>query len=167
MRSLSFIGLSIVVGIAGFVMPVSGCGSKPPGGFADGGDPIDPCVEQGNCDDAELLSDSGTTGMDSLTVVPMNPMLNATGQPVTQQFTALFTSTMQQDNNAAWSLDNVALGTVDSTGLFKAFGNVGGVATIEASDPQANAVGSTTVSVSVQLSENPGNISMSDQTKLK
>ena len=142
-----------------FVVPTTGCGSKG-NGFADGGgdDSGDPCIEFGNCDDAELSTDSGTTQGDSLTVTPQGVQLTAMGSPVTQQYTALFTSTMMQDPNAAWSLDNVALGTIDSTGLFKAFGNVGGVATIDADDQQANAKGSTTVTVSVVLTENPGNV---------
>src|SRR5207248_7770498 len=109
----------------------------------------------------------GTTGTRSLTVTPMNPVLNTMGMPATQQFTALFTDDMTQDPNAAWSLDNVALGTIDKNGLFTAVGNVGGVATIEASDMQQNAVGSTTVTVNVVVSENPGGVSMSNQNLLK
>lgn len=164
MRNLPWLGFGVLVTISGLVLPVSGCGSSK--GRPDGGeDAGDPCVEIGNCDDADLITDTGGPTMDSLTVIPMNPQLNATGTPVTQQFTALFTSTMMQDPNAQWSLDNVSLGTIDSTGLFKAFGNVGGVSTIEASDN--GAIGSTTVSVSVLLTENPGNISASDQAKLK
>src|SRR5581483_7711049 len=168
MRSLGWIGVGVLAVFSVFVVPTTGCGSKG-NNFGDGGgdDSGDPCIEFGQCDDAELNTDSGSTQGDSLTVTPQGVQLTAMGSPVTQQYTALFTSTMMQDPNASWSLDNVALGTIDSTGLFKAFGNVGGVATIDADDQQANAKGSTTVTVSVVLTENPGNISMSDQAKLK
>ncbi len=165
MRSFAWIGVPFAVGIAMFVMPLSGCGSKGKG-FPDGGDSDgDPCVEIGNCEDADLITDAGDPSMRSLTVIPPNPVLNATGTPVTQQFTALFTADMTPDPNAQWSLDNVALGAIDSTGLFKAVGNIAGVATIEASDN--GGVGSTTVTVNVVLTENPGNVSQATQNLLK
>src|SRR5258706_9296147 len=145
MRSALWIGVPFLFGGALALLPMVGCGSKGKG-FADGGgdDSGDLCIEQGICDDADLITDGNTGTTRSLTVVPPNPVLNTTGMPTTQQFTALFTDDMTQDPNADWSLDNVALGTVDKTGLFTAAGNVGGVATIDATDMQASAKGSPT-----------------------
>lgn len=161
MRSFAWVGFAVTLGLSTFA--AQGCSSG--GNRFDGGPDNDSGDNTG--DESDLITDSGGGNGDSLTVVPMNPTLNATGTPVTQQFMALVTSTMQQDPNAQWSLDNVALGAVDSMGLFTAFGNVGGVATIDANDTQLNAKGSTTVTVDVVVTENPGNVSMGDQTKLK
>jgi len=157
MRSLAWVcGAIFVSGAIAF----AGCSSKGKTFDTDAGDGSD------NGDDAMLLDDAGTDGQGpAIIITPMNPMLNATGSPVTQQFTALTADTMMMINGASWSLDNVALGSIDPNGLFTAVGNVGGVSNVSAT--YNGSLGSTTVSVNVVMTENPGNVSMSDQMKLQ
>jgi hypothetical protein len=151
--------------VGGFaaLTPSFGCGSKGGTGFGDGGTGQDSDVPP-DLDGDIFDPDTGPT-TEALTVTPPNPVLTANGTPVTQQFTALSQYTMQPVTPDAWSLDNVALGGIDQNGLFTANGTVGGVATIEAMLGQA--LGTTTVTVQVVLSENPGGVSAGDQAKLK
>lgn len=85
--------------------------------------------------------------------MPPNPVLTYTGVPVTQQFQALYSGSPV---TADWSLDNVTIGAISNTGLFTASGTAGGVATVTAQSGKNT--GSTTVTVNLALTENPGNV---------
>lgn len=143
-----------------FAAFVLGCGSgaKPPfdedGGTGDGGPlPFDP--------DADFVPTDATPNF-SLTVVPPNPVLTYAGVPVTQQFQALYSGSPV---TADWSLDNVTIGAISNTGLFTASGTAGGVATVTAQSGKNT--GSTTVTVNLALTENPGNVPANIIAQLK
>jgi hypothetical protein len=157
MRLGWMLGLGAAV-TAGVVF--AACGSDYPDGFpnpnpdtdgggVDGNDPVFPDSSSG---DAQTI----------LNITPPNPVLTTTGSPVSQQFTALANNTPV---SAQWSLDNVSLGVIDANGLFTASGLYGGVSNVTAQSN--NGLGSTTVTVQLSLSENPGNIDATTQGKLK
>ncbi len=108
--------------------------------------------------------DSQNDVQDSIIVNPPNVTLNAMGGPVTQQYTATRGSDMKQIQ-AVWAVGNPALGDIDSNGLFTANGLVGGVTDIEAD--ALNVSGTTTVTVNVSWTENPGGVSGNVQALLK
>lgn len=156
-KKLGWLALGVALATAAWA---SGCGSNRNSGYpsADGGDgtgggrgflPVGPGGDAGEAGDASYGP--------RLVITPANPVLTvaAGGSPVTQQFIAT------EPNNSAfvaasWSIDNVALGIIDKSGLFTASGTVGGQATISALF--GTAVGSTTVTVRLTASENPGSI---------
>ena len=133
----------------------------------------------GNADDAggvdgSFVDDGGTLFSDGppsfgdgatgkkLVIDPPNPVLDVNGPGVTQAFKALVQG---QAVTANWSIDNIAIGTIDNAGLFKAAGAVGGIATVSATS--GNLSGSTTVTVRLHITENPGNVDANTQTILK
>lgn len=143
---------------------MAACGTEPTSGF--GGDTPDGGGGADATDDTNepvLLSEAGNDAPLALTITPADPVLSSTnGSMPTQPFLAFVNGSQQ---TATWSLDNVALGKIDATGLFTGSGTVGGVAQVTA---QVGAsVGSTTVTVNLAFTENPGNVSAGDQTKLK
>ncbi len=103
--------------------------------------------------------DGGTTA--TLDVEPKNPVLNYPTDK-TKQFQALESG---KAVGASWVVDNPFIGSMDQNGLFTATGTVGGTGIVTATSGKAT--GSTTVSVIVHVAENPGNVSASDQSKLK
>ena len=116
------------------------------------GDETDPKFPDSSNGDAQTV----------LQITPPNPVLMSNGMPVTQQFTALANGNPMQAN---WSIDNVTLGVVDATGLFTASGLYGGLSNVTATN--STGTGSTTVTVQLAFSENPGNIDAGTQAKLK
>ncbi len=137
----------------------AGCGSDPKAGFDpnaednEGGGPL----LGGNAD--------GSAASKALTITPPNPVLTVTsGGTATQQFKATPPGS-STEISAIWSVDNVALGTIDNAGLFKASGTAGGQAAIIAQ--AGNLQGQTTVTVKLSMTENPGNIDAATQTKLQ
>ena len=153
------LALGSLVSVVTFV--VFGCGgpNTPPfdddgGGGADSGiTPFDP--------DANLNGNDANPNY-ALTVVPPNPVLTWSGMPVTQQFQALYAGSQV---TADWSLDNVTIGSIDANGLFTASGTAGGVATVTAQSGKNT--GSTTVTVNLVVTENPGNVPANIITQLK
>ena len=132
----------------------SGFGDNPPvdpndGGVQDGTDPF--------------ANQDGNPTQTALDVQPKDPVLDYSVTK-TQQFNA-YVSGATTPTVANWIIDNGQLGAIDGSGLFTASGTVGGTATVTATSGKAT--GSTTVSVLLRISENPGNVSAGDQTKLK
>src|SRR5450755_1310062 len=84
---------------------------------------------QGQDGSVIILNNTSDAGS-GLIVTPPMATLNATGTPLTQQFQATDSDT-HQVVAPSWSMDNVALGTIDSTGLFTAAGTIGGKAQID------------------------------------
>jgi hypothetical protein len=64
-----------------------------------------------------------------------------------------------------WTVDNVAIGSVGSDGVFTPSGYVGGVATVTAS--VGSGVATTTVTVDVDVTDDPGTLNPTDMTRLK
>ncbi len=138
-----------------------GCGSNTDNTFGN------PDTDGGG-GDGDLNSDSPWIGNQDATkqllvITPANPVLTYNGAPVSQQFQAVL------DNNtvatATWSLDNVAIGSIDANGLFTASGTAGGTATVTAQVGMATAT--TTVTVQLVITENPGNASQNVIAQLK
>lgn len=138
----------------------AGCGTDTSGaGF---GDPSK--NEAGTIDDSGIIVGlDGTTGQGALDIKPKDPVVDFAAVK-TQQFQA-FLGGSSSPASANWAVDNGALGAIDGNGLFTASGAVGGTSTVTATAGKVK--GSTTVSVLMRLSENPGNVSPADQTKLK
>src|SRR2546428_3191490 len=120
--------------------------------------------DDANPDDDSSIINNMTDASVGIIVQPPLAQLTTSGSPVTQQFTAIAVDTMMAVT-PTWSLDNVALGSIDANGLFTSTANIGGVAGISAE--LNGALGKATVEINVTMTENPGNVSMSDQTALK
>ncbi|MBI3205650.1 MAG: hypothetical protein HYZ29_29190 [Myxococcales bacterium] len=110
-----------------------------------------------------LVIDGGDASL-SLSIEPANPVLTATGGPVTQQFTAKL-SNGGSTSAATWEIDDVVVGTVAKSGVFTSPGWVAGTAVVSAK--LGNLTASTNVTVKVQVSDNPGNVTAGDQALLK
>lgn len=102
---------------------------------------------------------SGTSSQLSLSITPMDPILDVSGAPKSLALTAKF-SDGTTPTNVVWSVDDVVVGLVDGTGLFTSKGFVAGDAKVTAT--AGNVSGSTTVHVRVHITENPDNLSASD-----
>ena len=133
----------------------AGCGSDDPPAF-------NPNADGGDLDSDPFGNNDGNPSVTVLDVKPKDPVVDYP-TATTQQFQA-FLSGGSTPIVANWNLDNGPLGTIDGTGLFKASGNLGGTATVTATSGKAS--GSTSVSVILHMSENPGNVSAGDQAKL-
>lgn len=100
--------------------------------------------------------DAGLGGSDAagltLAVTPIDPIIDATGSPETLQFTATVGG---EPVAATWAVDDVQVGVVNASGLFRAGGQVAGTARVTAryGDDEA----STTVRVRVTIVD-PGSI---------
>jgi hypothetical protein len=148
---------TLVGALATMAIYAAGCGS---GGDDTPGDP-DGSTNGDAWDPFQNGDGSNTTT--TLDVQPKNPTLNYPSA-TKQQFQA-FVNGSPNPIPATWSVDQGALGVIDPSGLFTASGNLGGVGTITATSGKAS--GSTKVTVILHVAENPGNVSASDQTKLK
>lgn len=136
-----------------------GCGSKKDFSPLDGATDND----GGTDDDSSIITNPPDAAV-GIVVKPALAQLTASGSPVTQQFDA-FDVVTNAPVTPTWSIDNVALGSIDSNGLFTAVGTVGGVSAINAE--LGGSLGKATVEVNVTLMENPGNVSNGDQGLLK
>jgi hypothetical protein len=156
--ALLVLALAVAAVIAACGNDGAGSGFTPPGpNFGDGGPPAPPFADAGGPDDA------GRT----LTIQPNNPVLTVNGPGQTLQFTA-FLSGEGADGGpvaAVWNLDTAQLGTIDNNGLFTFTGAVGGVAAVMAA--AGGAQGQTSLTVRLQLSENPGNVDAATQARLR
>jgi hypothetical protein len=104
--------------------------------------------------------DGGLT--QTLTIQPQNSTLAVGAPGVTQQFQATIGG---QPVNAQWTLDTAGIGTIDANGLFTASGVQGG--TVEVSANGGGQMGQTALTVVLQLTENPSNISPTTQGQLQ
>jgi hypothetical protein len=133
------------------------CGRRPNNGGnidanVDGdGNPIDP--DAGTFVDAAPLT---------LTISPLNPTLDVSGAVKTLPFVARVSG--QPSTAVVWTVDDVRVGVVNPTGLFRSEGWVAGSAKVTAKYGTLTA--STTVAVRVSIVENPGNLSAADMTAL-
>jgi hypothetical protein len=160
MNGRSF-GLLVAVGI-GAAAVVAACGSDGTSSFGVDGGTDGTTVDR---DEPMFNQDAGGDGssIKTLTIQPQNPVLTVTGTPLGQQFEAFDGTTKL--TGGQWSIDNVAIGGIDGNGLFTAGGLVGGTAQVEYTNGWGK--GSTTVTVKVNLQENPGNVPMQAQMALK
>ena len=151
----------LALGVALFTAAwAAGCGSDRNPGF-------DPNALDDNEGGGPLLGGNPPDGSTktALTITPPNPVLTVTaGGTAVQQFKATPPGSASEVS-ATWSVDNVAIGTIDNAGLFKASGTAGGQAAILAQ--AGNLEGTTTVTVKLSMTENPGNIDAATQTKLQ
>ncbi len=155
--------LAAVLVLAGAL--AAGCGGTPAstgvknGELAEGGPP-------------SLLGGGATSGGDGgltatnnglVTVLPASSTLDVTAPGVTVAFTATLKGS-STPSPAQWFVDDPLLGTIDANGLFTASAAAGGVLNVTA---QIGAqLGSTTLTIHLQITENPGGIDPGTQTGL-
>lgn len=102
---------------------------------------------------------SGTSSQLTLSIDPMEPVLDVAGAPKSLPLTAKF-SDGTTPTSVAWTVDDVVVGVVDAAGTFTSKGFVAGDAKVTAT--AGGVSGSTTVHVHVHIVENPGNVSAGD-----
>ena len=149
--------LSTLVG-AFAVSTYAACGTEDqpttfPGQGLDGGGPGD---------ETTIIVNNDATPF-TLQIKPPDPVINFPAQP-NQAFQAFATGSTAPVLST-WSADNALIGTIDQTGLFTPAGIIGGVTNVNASVGKASA--STTVTVNLAMTENPGNVDATTQGKLK
>ncbi len=128
---------------------IAACGSDSGSTFGDGTGPDG--GDPGSSGTSGFVNEGGAgeASVGAFEIAPANPVLTASGAPVTQQFHAYLKGT-QQEVPVSWSLDVGTLGTIGTgTGLFTANGVVGGVATVIATAGSSQATTSVTVNVSL------------------
>ncbi len=135
----------------------SGCGNdtstKNGGGAGDGG------FGSGEGGGLHLGDDDGSA--QTLVIQPQNATLDVTASGVTEQYQALV---LGQPVTAQWTIDAAGVGTIDNNGLFTASGLLGGQVEVTATSGALTA--STSLTIHLHLTENPGNIDGGSQTKL-
>ena len=102
-------------------------------------------------------------GEQKLVISPLDPILDVTGQPQTQPFTAKF-SDGSTPSAVLWYLDDVTVGTIANDGVFTSGGFIAGKAKVTAKSGMLEA--STTITVRVKIVDNGAGISTDDITKL-
>jgi hypothetical protein len=145
---------------------IYGCGGGSKNGGSSGGS-TDGGGGGGGSDSPSFVNDSslfGETSGQQLVVDPPNPTLDVTQPGKTQQFTAHLAGSTTLVS-ATWSVDAPAIGTIDGSGLFTASGTQGGPTTVTAKVGSAS--GSTVLTVVLQLTDNPGNVSSTTQGQLQ
>ena len=100
---------------------------------------------------------------DTLTISPTNATLEVSGARDTLQFSAELGGVKAPSVN--WSLDDVLLGVIDSSGNFRAFGDRSGVVTVTARVGAMTAT--TTITVHATLLDNPAGLSNDDMVLLR
>ncbi|HEX3346187.1 MAG TPA: hypothetical protein VHS09_16500, partial [Polyangiaceae bacterium] len=139
----------------------AGCGSSSgsPLAAGDGGSGSSGSDAHGGGDSTLFGGDSGQT----IVVDPANATLDATGPGSTEQFTAHYAGDTTP-LTATWTLDVAGIGSIDGTGLFTASGLLGGATSVSAR--VGTATGTTTLTVVLHISDNPGNVSPGVQGQL-
>ena len=152
--------IGVVVAL-GTCAVIAACGSETDSEFGDGSKDDSGFGSSGTS--GILGEGGGEAAVGAFEIAPANPVLTATGAPVTQQFHAYLKGTMQEVP-VSWSLDTGTLGTIGTTnGLFTAHGVVGGVATVTATAGASAA--STSVTINVAYTDANG-LSAADQATL-
>ncbi len=148
--------------LSSFVAIAVACGGGGSGFNTDGGNGGDSSLVDGNGDGPGFnLQPDGSAS--AITIQPPSATLQYSGSPVSQQFTAY--EQAQPISGVQWSIDNVQLGSIDSTGLFKASGAIGGTSNVNA--VKGTDTGTAQVTVQVQLTSNPGNVPSNIITQLQ
>ena len=168
LRSAGGILVVVVLGLAGAAGAACGSGNETPSPFPGNGMDSGGGNPNGEGGDASgpILGGGDAPSTSTLTITPQNPVIDVTagGAPGTQQFTALIGGS-SAPQPASWGMDNPALGLVDNNGLFTASGTVGGTGNVSAQ--LGSAMATTTVTVHLHLTENPGNVDPGTQGKLQ
>ncbi len=125
-----------------------------------------------NGDDQPADGGTSTTGSDDagtgssqarvLTIAPLDPMMLVTGTPQTLGFTAALDG--QALTNPVWSIEDVKLGLIDQTGMFKSLGYMAG--TVKVSVRYGNYSASTTLHVQTKIVDNAGGLDAATLTNL-
>jgi hypothetical protein len=142
---------------------VAGCGtSSNPGAPTDaGGSSGGDGASSSGGSDSSLF---GETSAQQLVVDPASPMLTVTKPGTSLAFT-VHAPGSTTPLVATWSIDVPTLGTIDGTGLFSASGIKGGQTTVTATVGTRSA--STVLTVLLQVTANPGNVSAGTQMQLQ
>jgi hypothetical protein len=146
------------------------CGSNNSSSFAPGGGD-DASIgdggirEGGSYGDAPLFGD-GSGGQGTLAISPQNPKVTIkNGSVPTVTFTTTFTTGgAPQTVTSTFSLTDYTVGTISGAGLFTPQGAIAGAATVVAQ--YGNAKASTTVTVSVDISSQLGDVTLPDGTTI-
>jgi hypothetical protein len=165
---IALVAVVAMAGSMGFA-----CGAKSPGSFLnpDGGKGHDgglggdsTVLGDGSMSFTGDASSEGSTA--ALTIEPQNPTLAVTvpGPAATVSFQALPTGS-STPVPATWLIDNPQLGTIDGSGNFVASGVVSGTTKVTAQT--GTAMATTTLSVTLSLSENPGSLTPAQQAQLQ
>ncbi len=115
-----------------------------------------------------LVDTAGGDGkVTALIIKPENPVLSAKipGPSLGTEAFQAFLPGHSTPLTATWSIDSPSLGSIDAKGTFKPSGKVAGIANVTAQTPSGS--GTTTVTVKLSMTENPGGISSSVQTMLE
>ncbi|MGE0327289.1 MAG: dickkopf-related protein [Polyangiaceae bacterium] len=124
------------------------------GGQSDGG-PGGSAGDGGTAGSLNLDSSSPLT----LSIEPQNPVLNVSGSPASQGFTAKLSDGTSATAN--WLLDDVVLGTIDATGTFTSGGFIAGSVGVTARVGDLEA--STTLRVVVDITDNAAGVPDTDR----
>jgi hypothetical protein len=145
---------------------VGACGSSGNSGTGGGG------KDQGSTSaSSPTTGTAGGVGIDinpgtgqSLRIEPQNAVLDVSGSPKSLPLVAKL-SDGSVASAVTWSLDDVVVGAMAGDGNFVSQGFVAGKATVTAQSGALSA--STTVTVRVNIVDNPGNVSTADQGALE
>ncbi|HVZ70899.1 MAG TPA: hypothetical protein VHJ20_00875 [Polyangia bacterium] len=178
MRRISAASVAVLISAcAGIKMPAGqqdagGLGGNAGSGniFATGGATGDPF---GNPDAAAGGSSSGGGHDGGTTYSLAGSIASDTPDPVTVSGkptqvhlgVKLNDGTTPDPSRIAWTVDNVAIGSVGADGVFTPNGTVGGVATVTAQ--VGNGVATKTITVDVDITDDPGTLNPQDMTKLE
>jgi hypothetical protein len=159
----------IVSGCAGLKAPAgqSGGGGSgyvaPPGGNA-GASTIPIFVTDGGSSTPPSLPDGGTHPLAGMIKSDSPATITVSGKP-TAVHLILQLNDGSMPTKINWSVDDVAIGAVGSDGVFTPNGTVGGVATVTAMVGSGTV--STTITVNVDITDDPGTLDPMDMTTLK
>jgi hypothetical protein len=136
-------------------VPGGGDASVGDGGIGDGG-----------FGDAPLLGGDGGTGQGTLAISPQNPSITIkNGSVPTQAFTTTLTENgVAKTVTSSFSLTDYTVGNITGAGTFTPQGAIGGTATVVAMF--GNAKATTTVTVTVDISAQLGDVTLPDGTTI-
>jgi hypothetical protein len=163
------LGVSACAGVKNPAGPAGAAGSGGAGGilFApyDGGSAGTFSFPDGSTGGAPANPDASMTYTLAGTIMSdAPPTITVSGKPAPAHLVLkLADGAMPQ--NIIWTVDNVAVGSVGSDGVFTANGSVGGVVTVTAA--VGNGTLTTMITVNVDITDDPGSLSPMDATTLK
>ena len=160
LKRLSLLVLPVVVLASGLAASAGGCG----GGGAQQAYNVDGGAGEGGGGNGDAMLLNGGDASTGLAIQPQNPTLNVTVPGMTLPFQAILAG-ISAPQMATWSLSSGAVGTIDQSGVFSASGVIGGAAQVTAQVGGLTA--STTLTVHLALTDNPGNIDPGTQGKLQ
>jgi hypothetical protein len=124
--------------------------------------------QQGGSGNAPVIAVDGSVSSpdaaSGAAIVPANTQIALSGQPASVEFhVELEDGTLVPCDQ--WSVDDTRIGSIGSDGIFHADGYVGGVVTVSATVGLSTLT--TTLSATVEISDNPGSLAVPDQDMLK